>query len=111
MSTMLLNHKIFIDSAVHRQNVQVLVDKISGADAILGGALRRVCQLPAASTSSIKTMRYLSNTWETSTENMDLPVPSMDFTTVIRPRRPTGPSLPEWVTWSMNVPQVSPIMT
>ena len=87
MSTMLLNHKIFIDSAVHRQNVQVLVDKISGADA------------------------YLSNTWEISTENMDLPVPSMDFTTVIRPRRPTGPSWPEWVTWSMNVPQVSPIMT
>ena len=38
MSTMLLNHKIFIDSAVHRQNVQVLVDKISGADAILVGA-------------------------------------------------------------------------
>ena len=110
MSTMLLNHKIFIDSAVHRQNVQVLLEK-SLMPMQFWWALRRVCQLPAASTSSIKTMRYLSNTWETSTENMDLPVPSMDFTTVIRPRRPTGPSLPEWVTWSMNVPQVSPIMT
>ena len=106
MSTMLLNRKTSVDPAVHRQNVQVLVDKISGADAILVGAAAGM-----SATSSIKTMRYLSNTWETSTENMDLPVPSMDFTTVIRPRRPTGPSLPEWVTWSMNVPQVSPIMT
>lgn len=35
---MLLNYKTSIDSAAHRQNVQVLVDKIAGADAILVGA-------------------------------------------------------------------------
>ena len=38
MSTMLLNRNTSIDSAVHRQNVQVLLGKIAEADAILVGA-------------------------------------------------------------------------
>ena len=109
MSTMLLNRNTSIDSAVHHQNVQVLLEKIAEADAILVGAAAG--PLPAASTSFIKTMRYLSNTWEIFTENMDLLAHSMAFTTVIRPRRHTGRSWPEWVTWSMNVLQASPTMT
>ena len=47
MSTMLLNHKIFIDSAVHRQNVQVLLEKIAEVDAILVGAAAWCCFYPA----------------------------------------------------------------
>ena len=38
MSTMLLNRNTSMDSAVHRQNVQVLLEKITDADAILVGA-------------------------------------------------------------------------
>ena len=111
MSTMLLNRNTSIDSAVHRQNVQVLLEKIAEADAILVGAA-------AGMSASCGFNFFYQNDaifgailgrfspkiwiyWRIQWLLLPLSLPG----------GLTGPSLPEWVTWSMSVPQVSPIMT
>lgn len=110
MSTMLLNRKTSVDPAVHRQNVQVLLGKIAEADAILVGAaagMSASCGFNFFYQNDAIFEQYLGNFHR----KYGLLGHSMAFTTVIPPRRPTGPSWPGWVTWSMNVPQASPIMT
>ena len=110
MSTMLLNRKTSVDPAVHRQNVQVLLGKIAEADAILVGAaagMSASCGFNFFYQNDAIFEQYLGDFHRKygfigAFNGFYYRYPS---------RRPTGPSWPGWVTWSMNVPQASPIMT